>query len=47
MYSLSGLNPHIHPDMFSDTNGIASHVTPEGQRRMTSTICAQLKSFRD
>lgn len=47
MYSLSGLNPHIHPDMFSDTNGIASHVTPEGQRRMTSTICAQMKSFRD
>lgn len=47
MYSLSGLNPHIHPDLFSDTNGIASHVTPEGQRRMTSVICAQLKSFRD
>lgn len=47
MYSLSGLNPHIHPDMFSDTNGIASHVSPEGQQRMTSIICAQLKSFRD
>ena len=46
MYSLSGLNPHIHPDLFSDTNGIAAHVTPEGQQRMASVICAQLNSFR-
>lgn len=47
MYHLSGLNPHIDPSLFSDTNGIATHCNPTGQKRMASVICAQMKSFRD
>ena len=46
VYHLSGLNPHIDPTMFSDTNGIATHCNPAGQKRMASVIAAQMKSFR-
>ena len=46
LYTLSGLNPHIDPSMFGDTDGKATHPTAEGHRQLASVIVAQMESMR-
>ena len=46
LYTLSGLNPHIDPSMFADTDGRAVHPNEEGHRKIASVIVAQMESMR-
>lgn len=46
LYANSGLNAHIDPSMYADTNGIAVHPTEEGHERMASIIAAQMRAMR-
>ena len=45
LYTVSGLNPHIDPSMFSDT-GKAVHPNEEGHKKIASIITAHMKSMR-
>ena len=47
LYTLSGLNPHIDPDMFADTDGKHTHPTVEGHERLASVVVAQMKALRN
>jgi hypothetical protein len=46
LYTLSGLNPHIDPSMFADTDGRAVHPNEEGHKKLASVIVAQMESMR-
>ena len=46
LYTLSGLNPHIDPSLFGDTDGRAVHPNAEGHRKMAAVIVAQMESMK-
>ena len=46
LYTLSGLNPHIDPSLFADTDGRVVHPNEEGHRRMASIIIGQMQKLR-
>ena len=46
LYSISGLNPHIDPDMFADKDGKHTHPTKEGHERLASIIAAYMNANR-
>lgn len=46
LYSTSGLNPHIDPDMFADKDGKHTHPTKEGHKRLASVIAAYMNANR-
>lgn len=45
LYTKSGLNPHIHPDQFTDSS-YAVHPNVESHQRLASIITAELLSMR-
>lgn len=45
LYTISGLNPHIHPDQFTDS-GYAVHPNVESHKRLASIISSQLLAMR-
>lgn len=46
LYTLSGLNPHIDPSLFGDTDGRAVHPNAEGHKKMAAVIVAQMESMK-
>ena len=46
LYTLSGLNPHIDPSLFADTDGRAVHPNEEGHKKMAAVIVAQMESMK-
>ena len=46
LYTFSGLNPHIDPSLFGDTDGRAVHPNAEGHRKMAAVIVAQMESMK-
>lgn len=47
LYALSGLNPHIDPDMFADQDGKHTHPTVEGHKRLASIVAAYMNANRN
>ena len=45
LYTESGLNPHIHPDMFTDSS-YAVHPNVDSHKRIASIITAKLMAMR-
>lgn len=46
LYTISGLNPHIDPDMFADKDGKHTHPSKEGHKRLASVIAAYMNANR-
>lgn len=45
-YTISGLNPHIDPSIFADTDGRAVHPNEEGHRRLASAVIGAMHNIR-